>query len=55
MVTETVNTKERRVTIRLPVSLYESIVNYARIECLAPGAWVRTVLAKEIRRKGSKT
>lgn len=52
MTTAVKSTKDRRVTIRLPEHLYEKIAEYAAIECLAPGTFIKTVLAKEIKRRG---
>ena len=43
---------DKRVTIRLPLHLYDKVVEYAKVECLAPGTFIKTVLAKEIKRRG---
>jgi predicted DNA binding CopG/RHH family protein len=51
---EAVDKTDRRVTIRIPVHLYDKVVEYANIECLAPGAFIRTILAKEIKRRGNR-
>ncbi len=45
---------DRRVTIRIPLHLYKKVAEYAEIECLAPGTFIRTVLAKEIKRRGNR-
>jgi predicted DNA binding CopG/RHH family protein len=49
-----VDKSDRRVTIRIPLHLYKKVVEYAEIECLVPGTFIRTVLAKEIKRRGNR-
>ena len=51
---EQVDNSDRRVTIRIPLHLYKKVAEYAEIECLAPGTFIRTVLAKEIKRRGNR-
>ena len=52
--TEVVDDTDRRVTIRIPMYLYKKVEEYANVECLAPGTFIRTIIAKEMKRRGNR-
>ena len=42
---------DRRVTVRLPMHLYNSIVRYSNEGCISPGAYIKLILSKEVKRR----